>query len=259
MPTLGKRLKVCSADGTLVHPVETEVVSDTGGIEQLFVKWVEGEGAEGLVVRSDSAGLFKVKPRHTLDAVVIGFTESTDDRAGMMHDLLLAVMRHDGTLHIMCRVGGGFSEDLRRTMLSDLKDMVVPSEYAEVNSDYVAYQMVRPDWVVEISCLDLISQTTRGGDINRMVLDYDSAAGRLQGRTPTAAGDGHLAAVHPCSRRQTGSSRRRSHRSGQRASRSCFDRLRRQELHTCRQRRSCGEKSLPKKPRDKRWSASSCC
>jgi ATP-dependent DNA ligase len=163
--------------GTLVHPVETEIVGDTGGIEALFKKWIEDEGAEGLVVRSDTAGLFKVKPRHTLDAVVVGFTESTDERAGMMHDLLLAVMRADGTLHILCRVGGGFSEDLRRTMLSDLKDMVVPSEYAEVNSDYVAYQMVRPDWVVEISCLDLISQTTRGGDINRMVLDYEEPAG----------------------------------------------------------------------------------
>ena len=161
--------------GTLIHPVETEIVKDTGGIEKLFVKWVEGEDAEGLVVCSDSAGLFKVKPRHTLDAVVIGFTESTEDRAGMMHDLLLAVMRHDGTLHILCRVGGGFSEDERRAMLSDLKDMVIPSEYAEVNSDYVAYQMVRPEWVIEISCLDLISQTTRGGDINRMVLDFESA------------------------------------------------------------------------------------
>jgi len=95
----------------------------------------------------------------------------------MMHDLLLAVMRADGTMHILCRVGGGFGEDLRRTMLSDLKDMVVPSEYAEVNSDYVAYQMVRPDWVVEISCLDLISQTTRGGNINRMVLEYDEKQG----------------------------------------------------------------------------------
>jgi hypothetical protein len=57
-------------------------------------------------------------------------------------------------------------------LLSDLKDMVVDSEYAEVNSDHVAYQMVRPDWVVEISCLDLISQTTRGGPVNRMVLNF---------------------------------------------------------------------------------------
>ena len=162
------------ADGKLVHNVETELTNSIGDIEKLFDKWVEKEGAEGLVVRSDSAGLFKVKPRHTLDAVVVGFTESTDDRAGMMHDLLLAVARTDGTLQILCRVGGGFSEDERRKMLSDLQDMVVTSEYAEVNSDYVAYKMVRPEWVIEISCLDLISKTTRGGDINRMVLNYEN-------------------------------------------------------------------------------------
>ncbi len=165
------------AGGELVHPVETRILSDPAGIEQLFKKWVEDESAEGLVVRSDSAGLFKVKPRHTIDAVVVGFTESADDRQGMLHDLLVAVMRDDGTLQILCRVGGGFDEDQRREMLSDLKDMVVVSEYAEVNSDYVAYQMVRPDWVVEISCLDLISQTTRGGNINRMVLEYDEKEG----------------------------------------------------------------------------------
>ena len=119
--------------GELVHAVETELANDINDIEKLFDKWVEGEDAEGLVVRSDSAGLFKVKPRHTLDAVVVGFTESADDRAGMMHDLLLAVARPDGTLQILCRVGGGFSEDERRKMLSDLQDMVVNSEYAEVN------------------------------------------------------------------------------------------------------------------------------
>ena len=33
-------------------------------------------------------------------------------------------------------------------MLCDLKDKIVDSEYAEVNSDHVAYQMVRPDYVV---------------------------------------------------------------------------------------------------------------
>lgn len=173
------------AGGELVHPVETRILADTAGIEQLFTQWVEKQGAEGVVVRSDSAGMFKIKPRHTLDAVVVGFTESSDDRQGMMHDLLLAVMREDGTLHILCRVGGGFDEEQRRTMLSDLKDRVVPSEYAEVNSDYVAYQMVRPEWVVEISCLDLISQTTRGGNINRMVLEYDQQAGyRVVRRLP---------------------------------------------------------------------------
>jgi hypothetical protein len=62
-------------------------------------------------------------------------------------------------------------------MLSDLKDMVVNSEYAEVSSDHVAYQMVKPDWVVEISCLDLVSQNTRGGPVSRMVLDWHANNG----------------------------------------------------------------------------------
>ena len=179
-PSTFQTIESIFSGGDRVHVVETQVLSDTASIEKLFEEWVEGEDAEGLVVRSDSAGLFKVKPRHTLDVVVVGFTESTDDRAGMMHDLLLGVVRADNTIQILCRVGGGFSEDLRRSMLSDLKDMVVGSEYAEVNSDYVAYQMVRPDWVIEISCLDIISKTTRGGDINRMVLDFDTESGEYK-------------------------------------------------------------------------------
>ncbi len=157
-----------------LHPVETIIESGHGAVADLFDKWVDEEKSEGLVVRSETAGSFKLKPLHTIDAVVIGFTESSDDRAGMMHDLLLAVARADGSLQVLCRVGGGFSEELRRQMLSDLLDMVVKSEYAEVNSDHVAYQMVEPKWVVEISCLDVISQNTRGGSIDRMILQYDS-------------------------------------------------------------------------------------
>jgi hypothetical protein len=163
--------------GTTIHPVETKQAADAGEIRKLFGDWVEGSGDEGIVVRSDTAGLFKIKPRHNLDAVVVGFTESVDDRRGMLHDLLVAVKRHDETFQILTRVGGGFSDDVRREMLSDLKDMVVHSDYAEVNSDHVAYQMVRPDWVVEISCLDLISETTRGGPVNRMVLNFSGVNG----------------------------------------------------------------------------------
>ncbi len=138
-----------------------------------------GQGAEGSVVRSDALGLFKIKPRHTIDCVVIGFTEGTDDRQGMIHDLLLALMRPDGCLHIVGHVGGGFSNDDRRGFLSDLKDMIVASDYAEV-TDQVAYHMVAPKWVVEVSVLDLISQSTRGLPISKMVLNWDAGASRYQ-------------------------------------------------------------------------------
>jgi ATP dependent DNA ligase-like protein len=169
--------------GTCAHPVEAQWVSKPDQVRELYERWVEKEGAEGLVARSDAAGSFKIKPRHNLDVAVIGFSESTGDRAGLLHDMLVAVMRREGTLHVLGRVGGGFTDEQRKEMLSDLKDMAADSEYAEVSSDHVAYQMVRPDWVVEISCLDLVSQNTRGGPVSRMVLDWHANNGHSLYRT----------------------------------------------------------------------------
>ncbi|MEM7456745.1 MAG: hypothetical protein AAF456_20545 [Planctomycetota bacterium] len=175
-----KKIETTFSGGKLIHPVETVSIKGHREITALFNQWVDEEGAEGIVVRSETAGNFKIKPRYTIDALVIGFTESTEDRQGMLHDLLLGIGRDDGTIHLLGRVGGGFSEEQRRTMLSDLNDMVVESEYAEVNSDHVAYQMVEPNWVVEISCLDLIAQNTRGGPVNRMVLSWNKSASQYE-------------------------------------------------------------------------------
>lgn len=163
--------------GKLVHPIETHHVKTLAEVEQHYTDWVEGQCAEGIVARSDVAGWYKIKPRCSVDVAVLGFTEGTDDRQGMMHDMLIGLMRPDSTYHVLGRVGGGFTDDQRREFLSDLKDMTADSEYTEVN-DQLAYQMVRPEWVIEISCLDLISQNTRGGSVDRMVLNWDSRAAR---------------------------------------------------------------------------------
>lgn len=164
--------------GKMIQQVESQWISDIAAIEKQYKFWIDS-GAEGTVLRSEAAGQFKVKPRHNLDAVVIGFTEGTDDRKGMIHDLLLALMRPDGGLHILGRTGGGFTETDRRDFLSDFKDMIVPSDYTEVN-DQVAYHMVKPEWVIEVSVLDLLSQSTRGASINRMVLNWNQASGKYE-------------------------------------------------------------------------------
>jgi hypothetical protein len=184
-----RRLVDLFGPGTLAHPVEGFVTRKVEDVEHKFRAWVEGEGAEGLVVRSDAAGLFKVKNRFTLDVVVVGFSEGIDDRKGMLHDLLVAVVRPEGTYHVLSRVGGGFSDDERRALLSDLKDLPAASDYTEVSPDHLAYQMVRPEWVIEISCIDLMSQTTRGGPIERMVLAWNGATQKYEiiRRLPLAA------------------------------------------------------------------------
>lgn len=168
-----KRIEQLFGQGKHIHPVET-ISGNEKAVAKQFAAWVEKEGGEGVVARSDAAGTFKIKQRHSIDAAVIGFAEGVDDRAGMIHDLLLAIMRKDGNFQVLGRVGGGFSDDDRKNLLSDLSDIVVESEYAEVNSDRVAYQMVAPKNIVEISCLDLVSETTRGGTIDRMVLSWNA-------------------------------------------------------------------------------------
>ncbi len=163
------------------HSIETVQVEDPKAVLKQYDKWVEGEGEEGVVARSDSAGMFKIKPLHSLDLAVIGFTESINEREGLLHDMLLAVVREDGTFQIVSRVGGGFSEEQRAEFLVKLKTLVVESDFREVNSDRVAYQMIKPGLVIEIECLDLVSRTSRDNTIDRMVLEWNEKDNKWEG------------------------------------------------------------------------------
>jgi ATP-dependent DNA ligase len=171
--------EIFGEDG-LVHAVET-VVGDEKLIFKKFKEWVEENGEEGVVIRSDAIGVHKIKLRHTLDLAVVGFSEGIDDRSGLLHSMLMAVIRNDGTFQIIGRVGGGFTEEQRAELLEQLKPMTVESEYAEVNSDRVAYQMIKPGPVIEISCLDIISRTSHGSTIDRMILEWDADNARWEG------------------------------------------------------------------------------
>lgn len=167
-----------------VHAVEHKEVSKTESILELYLDWVVSDGAEGLVVRHDKAGLFKVKVRHNLDVAIIGFSEGIDDRKGILHDLLVGVVRADGTYQELTRVGGGFKDAERKNFVKDLKKLIVPSEYVAVNNDYVAYEMIKPGPVIEISCLDMIAERSKGGPVNRMVLEWTGKQYRALSRMP---------------------------------------------------------------------------
>jgi ATP-dependent DNA ligase len=168
-----KLLEKWFGKGKLVAAAEHRVANEPDDISDTFTDWVIGEGAEGIVVRHDRLGYYKIKLRHNLDAAIIGFSEGTEKRKGMLHDMLVAVIREDGTFHETARVGGGFTEEDRRIIFDELKKRIVPSEYVAVNNDYVAYEMIEPGPVVEISFLDLIPESSKGDPVKRMVLDWD--------------------------------------------------------------------------------------
>jgi len=167
-------------DGDRVFPVETHIGDKNDAIKR-FETWVTEQGEEGIFLRSDSAGVYKIKPRHSFDLAIVGYSEGIDDRADMLHSMLVAVARDAEHAQIVARVGGGFSDEERKSLLETLRQHDVSSDYAEVNSDRVAYRMIKPGLVIEISCLDVIAQTSHGSAIDKMVIEWQEDEQNWQG------------------------------------------------------------------------------
>ncbi|HZW08035.1 MAG TPA: hypothetical protein VFF65_13005, partial [Phycisphaerales bacterium] len=61
-PAVHKLIESIFKDGSRVRPVDSVKTTKLDEVFKAFETWVEKEGAEGIVVRSDTAGLFKIKP-----------------------------------------------------------------------------------------------------------------------------------------------------------------------------------------------------
>ena len=172
------KLKV---ESSLVTPVQMRNATNHDEVQDIYDEWVVGEGAEGLVVHSESPMVWKVKPRHTIDAAVIGYT--TADRG--IRDLMFAVRREDGLFQMFALGSTGMSDEDRAAIAERLSQMHVESQYVLSDSRGIAYQMVKPELVFEISVLEFVA---RGNDDKiRMnpLLQYDAAKGWLmEGVTP---------------------------------------------------------------------------
>jgi len=157
------------------------IASSTDEVQEIYDEWVVGEGAEGLVIHSESHIIWKVKPRHSIDAAAIGYT--TSDRG--LRDLMLAVRRKDGLFQMFAVGSNGFSEEDRQKIVDRLAKLHVESQYILSDSRGIAYQMLKPELVYEVSVLELVA---RGNDDKvklNPLLRYDESQGWLmEGNTP---------------------------------------------------------------------------
>lgn len=140
-----------------VCPVQMMLASSLDEVQAIYCEWVECEGAEGLVIHSDSSIVSKVKPRHSIDAAIVGYT--CGDLG--IRDLMLAVRREDGLFQVFAVGSGSLSEADRASLAERLQPMDVESQYVLTDSRGIAYQMVRPEIVWEVSVIELVA---RGND-----------------------------------------------------------------------------------------------
>jgi len=77
--------------------------------------------------------------------------------------LLLALMTEDGNFQVVGKCGANAMDtETRKKLYSKLLDMKVKSDYTEIDSNRVAFHMVSPEIVVEISVNEAIFEDSSG-------------------------------------------------------------------------------------------------
>ncbi|MDR2027050.1 MAG: hypothetical protein LBQ01_05745 [Prevotellaceae bacterium] len=150
----------------MCRPVIMQRASSKTGVREIYRKWVEDEGAEGLVVRCELPLVYKIKPRYTVDVAIVGFSEGTGDQKGQVRSLLLAMMPEEGQYQIIGRAGNGFDRELKEKLLEDLSPKIIESQYIETDSNHVAFHMIKPDTVIELMVNDVLFETSSGAIMN---------------------------------------------------------------------------------------------
>jgi hypothetical protein len=171
--TLAK-IKELFAGAKLCAPVECRQCKSKAEVKDIYSEWVENAGAEGLVVRTELPLVYKVKPRYTIDVVIVGYSEGTGDQKGQVRSLLLAMMPRDGEYQIIGKTGNGFNDDERKELLGRLEPLIVDSQYIETDSNHVAFHMIRPEIVLELMINDVLFETSAGYIDNPVLLFEDS-------------------------------------------------------------------------------------
>ncbi len=132
---------------------------------------------EGAVVRSSNGHIYKIKPSVSLDLVVLGYALKPGEDE-LLRELLLGVITDSGDFLIVAKCSNGFSEDERKEYAEKLKPLAVKSEYTEVSGAKTAFIMVEPTFVIELSCLDIISENNKG-QIRKSILGYSKNEGYI--------------------------------------------------------------------------------
>ncbi|NEB06537.1 ATP-dependent DNA ligase, partial [Streptomyces sp. SID13726] len=142
------------------HAVRRLVTADPAAATAFFEGAV-AEGQEGVVVKSldtpyaagrRGAGWVKVKPRHTLDLVVLAVEQGSGRRRGWLSNIWLGARDPDGGFVMLGKTFKGMTDEMLEWQTRRFREL-------ETSDDgYVVH--VRPEQVVEIA-FDGLQRSTR--------------------------------------------------------------------------------------------------
>ena len=153
-----------------IKVIETKEFSDKNSLKDFYEKSVIKENAEGIIIRTGSEMIYKVKPSISIDALIVGFTDKVNE-SGKVRSVLLGLKRKDDKIQLIGACGnflGSLKEDLYKKLVS----IECESKFRHSSSDGNLYRFVRPEIVLEIKSTEIQCEDSNANSIKRMVLDF---------------------------------------------------------------------------------------
>jgi hypothetical protein len=160
---------------SLCKPVPMKKCASSQELSATFEEWVTVSGVEGIVLRSTLPIIYKVKPRHTIDVAIIGFTEGDGDNRGKLREILFALQHENGMFQVIGKTGNGFSVAQKADLFALLSGMPADSSYIETDSRNVAFKMVQPKLAVEIGFSDILTESASGERKQNPMITFDES------------------------------------------------------------------------------------
>ncbi|MBC7292307.1 MAG: ATP-dependent DNA ligase [Actinotalea sp.] len=142
------------------YAVERVVTGDAEQAHEAFTRWVAA-GQEGVVVKDATApyeagrrgsAWVKVKPRHTLDLVVLAVERGSGRRAGLLSNIHLGARDESGGFVMLGKTFKGMTDEMLAWQTERFRELAVDDDGWTVR--------LRPEQVVEIA-FDGLQRSTR--------------------------------------------------------------------------------------------------
>lgn len=152
-----------------IHKINLKKTNSRGQIINEFNQLVNN-GCEGMVIHTPQGFTYKAKPQMTLDCVILGY--AMRENGSQIRELLIGIALDEGFM-VIGKVGTGFSDLQREQLVSNLEPHVINSNIVEVAGNGLAFYWVKPDFVVEVKCLELLIDNSEGPISKQKVIFSD--------------------------------------------------------------------------------------
>jgi hypothetical protein len=177
------RLKALLPEKGNVEVIPVEEVSTASDIRKRFESKVESGELEGLILRTQTGLIHKIKPAISIDAVILGYTAKGDqpDRA---RSVLLGLTKEDGTVQVLGACGNLGGDDARAALFGRMSKIAAVSSVRYASDSGGLYSFVKPEIVVEVEVTDFQAEQSNGEVSLAMVVQFGADGWNRIGMSP---------------------------------------------------------------------------